>query len=92
MLPATWDFEIRIQKVICYAFLSCPVSAFLMIGVLPASTQLPAFSLKANTKERPRVMVRRRVTGRKVTERNPSQFDTSLLQPEMCFLAELSFL
>lgn len=47
MLPATWDFEIRIQKVICYAFLSCPVSAFLMIGVLPASTQLPAFSLKS---------------------------------------------
>lgn len=85
MLHIACHFHIQIQKVLCCTFLSCPVSAFLMIGVLPASAQLPAFSLKANTKDRPRVMVRRRVTGRKETERNPSQFDTSLLQPERCF-------
>lgn len=36
-------------------------------------------------------MGRRRVTGRKEIERNPSQFNTSLLQPERCFLAEVSY-
>lgn len=86
-MPATiWRFYINIQNVLCYTFLTCPVSAFLMTGVLPASTQLPAFSLKAKAKDGSSVMVRRCVIGRKekiAIQRNASQFDTySLLQPE----------
>lgn len=55
------------------------MSAFLMIGVLPTSTQLTAFSLKAKAEDGSGVLVRRRILGGKekiAIPRNPSQFDT----------------
>jgi len=53
-----------------------------MIGVLPTSSQLPAFALKAKAKDSPSVMGRRCVPGReeKITiKRKPFPFDTSSL-------------